>query len=71
MTKHECEYLSSCCDTEVMYSMEIEFDESGAWGVCSDCHDYAIFYDEGHTPWDDDYYSKKSRGVYDVSNVIK
>ena len=54
MVKHECEYLSSCCDTEIIYGTDIDFDEGGAFGVCSHCHEYNAFYDQGHTPWDYD-----------------
>ena len=54
MAKHECHYLSSCCDTEIIYGTDIDFDEGGAFGVCSSCHEYSSFYDTGHTPWDDD-----------------
>ena len=57
MTKHKCEYLSSCCNTGVLYGSEVDFDYTGATGVCSNCHEYAPFCDEGHTPWDDGYES--------------
>jgi len=50
--------LSSCCYYGVIYGTEIDFDESGAFGVCSSCHDYVPFYDEGHSPWDDDVSTK-------------
>ena len=56
MAEHKCKFLSQCCDSEVLYGSEINFDESGAEGVCSSCHEFTPFYEEGlHTPWDDDY----------------
>ena len=50
MTKHECHYLSICCASEVIYGTELDFDIEGAVGICNSCHEYTIFYDEGHTP---------------------
>lgn len=65
MAKHECNYLSECCGSEVIYGTEIEFDEYGASGVCSTCHDYVYFHDEGHTPWDDDFISVPRKKMED------
>tara|TARA_Y100000310_G_C20066573_1_gene527409 strand:- start:48 stop:338 length:291 start_codon:yes stop_codon:yes gene_type:complete len=56
MAKHKCEFLSKCCDSEVLYGSAIDFDESGAVGVCSSCHEFTSLYEkEFHSPWDDDY----------------
>ena len=56
MSEHRCNYLSNCCDEKVLYGSELDFDETGAVGVCGHCHDYTGFHDDGHTPFDDDTY---------------
>lgn len=63
MAKHICNYLSNCCEEEVLHGSEIDFDDYGATGVCSSCHDYTGFSDYGHTPWDDDYEPKSRHSI--------
>jgi hypothetical protein len=52
MVKHQCGYLSDCC--EALPVDKLDSDDKGVFGTCSDCDDVSSFECSGHTPWDDD-----------------
>jgi len=51
MVKHQCRYLSDCCEALPMSRLDCD---SGIFGQCSDCRDETTFACDGHNPWHDD-----------------
>ena len=45
MVKSAVNYLSGCCNFEVLYDTSIEYDEGVVFGICGSCHDYVVFLD--------------------------